>query len=194
MTRQTRCTGLPGNTSSSEQATRRTSDGRTVGAPNSCRDLRGAATCGSVLPHTGGRAPSGHATRGGAPAAARHTTQGTSAGPVDTGKPAGLVTRRWVSRWGLPGGSVVSRTGDGSSPCRYQAPAKTPVPPPSQSSPAPARELASIRDRGRGQLRGPAPKRRKHPAPGSRGQRSTPATTARARRRRCRRRTPPVRR
>ena len=64
----------------------------------------GAATYGSVLPHTGGRALSGHATRGGAPAATRHTTQGTSAGPVDTGKPAGLVTRRWVSRWGLPGG------------------------------------------------------------------------------------------
>ena len=103
MTGQSRRTGLPGSLSNPEQATRSASDGRTVGAPNNCRDLRSAGSCGAVLPHTGGRAPSGHVTRGGVPAATWHTTQGTSAGPVDTGKPAGLVTCRWVDRWGSPG-------------------------------------------------------------------------------------------
>ena len=44
--------------------------------------------------------PSGR-IRDGVPAVAVHTTQGTSAGPADPGKPAGVVARRWVSRWGL---------------------------------------------------------------------------------------------
>lgn len=103
MKRQAWLAVLPGSPANPEQATRRTSGSRTVGAPNNCRDLRSAGSCGAVLPHTGGRAPSGHVTRGGVPAATRHTTQGTSAGPVDTGKPAGLVPRRWVDRWGSPG-------------------------------------------------------------------------------------------
>src|SRR5215207_4523359 len=110
VTRQTRCTGLPGTISSPEQATRTTSGSLTVGAPNGCRDLRGAASCGSVLLHTGGRAPSGHATRGGAPAATRHTTQGTSAGPVDT------ESRRV---WSPAGGSAAGASrGIGGEPYR----------------------------------------------------------------------------
>ena len=92
------------------EATRRVSSGRTVGAPTGCRELRSAATCGSVLLVPGAVHRQGTTPGAGSQLWAVHTTQGTSADPADAGKPAGLVTRRRVSRWGLPGHSVSSRS------------------------------------------------------------------------------------
>jgi hypothetical protein len=71
VTRQAQSTGLPERLEHLEQATRSTSDGRTVGAPTGCRELRSAASCGSVLRETGCRAPSGHRTRGEVPVLGR---------------------------------------------------------------------------------------------------------------------------
>ncbi|MDX6238769.1 MAG: hypothetical protein QOG10_3584 [Kribbellaceae bacterium] len=126
VSRAAQLAGLPETTSSLEQATRRTSGGWTVGAPNGCRDLRvlTRANC-SASP---GR-PSGRA-RDGVPAVARHTTQGTSAGPADTGKPVGQplgppgaqLSARWRLLEGLAAISPWPIRERARRPCRRHNP------------------------------------------------------------------------
>lgn len=101
------CAGLP---NSLGEATRRASGGRTVGAPIGCRELRSAAECGSVLPEPGAVHRQGTTPGAGSQHWTVHTTQGTSVGPADTGKPAGLVTRRRGQPLGPPGTSTSSRS------------------------------------------------------------------------------------
>src|SRR3954468_5410593 len=107
MTRPWFTAALP---SSSGAATRRVSGGRVVGAPIGCRELRSAAQCGSVLLEPGAVRRQGTGPGARSQYWAGHTTQGTSAGPADTGKRRAWSPAAVGRLLGPPGTSTGARS------------------------------------------------------------------------------------